>query len=225
MEEDFQKANPRTIHYSINILPSWNTECMAKFRFWRIDSGRSLSVLYVGENRGSFVRTGSSSKIRKLSCDILPICTDKIFFEETKRADGYFQTPPPPIAFELMMVSKSWQHLLGKVYHISITCKQVPSSTTIQWEKDMQSKISTHEWLRTNQFNATFSLNVNIRESRYKILQRWYLTPARMYKIFTDYEDKCWRCGTKGGTYIGMWWLCPSIKKFCFLVYKEVKLT
>lgn len=47
-------------------------------------------------------------------------------------------------------------------------------------ESTVDLTLSSQDWSRINQFNVTFSLNVGIRESRYKILQRWYLTPVRI---------------------------------------------
>lgn len=64
-------------------------------------------------------------------------------------------------------------------------------------------------------YNSNFSLNVSIRESRFKILHRRYLTLLKIAKMSPGGDDKCWRCMVKQGTYIHMWWFCPVIMLFC----------
>lgn len=51
-------------------------------------------------------------------------------------------------------------------------------------------------------FNQTiFSMTIGLKENRYKLLHRYYLTPSRLAKMFPEVEDKCWlHCGMLGGT-------------------------
>lgn len=96
----------------------------------------------------------------------------------------------PLTAFELILISESQKGLLSNIYQILITSKLVTSSVKLKWDRDLLITLSDQEWLRINWFNCTFSLNVGIREGRYKLLQRWYLTLVRIAKMSFGY-NKC----------------------------------
>lgn len=58
------------------------------------------------------------------------------------------------------------------------------------------------------------SSNVAIQENRFKLCQRWYLTPIRLQKIFNLGGGQCWRCKGSPVGYLHMWWSCLVIQEF-----------
>lgn len=72
------------------------------------------------------------------------------------------------------------------------------------------------QWCNIKWFNIAFSINVSIQENRFKLLQRWYLTPARIF-TFLAYGTghwQCWRFKAPHADYLRMWWSCSEIVKF-----------
>lgn len=95
-----------------------------------------------------------------------------------------------------------------------------------QWEKDLKYKMSQEEWLKFMVFNSKFSLNVGIKENRFKILQRWHLMPVRIAKTMSpSANDLCWKCGEQPGTFMHMWWFCPTVQRFWLQVRRILKCT
>jgi len=60
---------------------------------------------------------------------------------------------------------------------------------------------------------------LHIREARgkfiqYKILNRYYYTPSRLYKMGIGRNDLCWKCQIAKGTLMHALWECPVISAF-----------
>lgn len=75
----------------------------------------------------------------------------------------------------------------------------------VQWEKDLGIYYSDSQWKKLKLFNQTFSKNVGIHESRFKILNRWYRTPGRTVKMYPQSASNCWRCQAEGADFPHIW--------------------
>lgn len=63
--------------------------------------------------------------------------------------------------------------------------------------------------------------NVNIKENIFKIYMMWYLTPARLAKMYGG-NSGCWRCSHNHSGFQHMWWDCPQIKKFWLQIQNQI---
>lgn len=64
-----------------------------------------------------------------------------------------------------------------KIYNIVFSLRIAEKVAKTQWEHGLGEEISVQAWGRTNGFNIKISMNIAIRENRYKIIHLWYMTP------------------------------------------------
>lgn len=98
---------------------------------------------------------------------------------------------------------------LSSLYRILLATTSICNRTQIYWERDLGIVLSVEEW-QVQKFNLNFSTNVAIKEKRYKLINRWYLTPVKLPKI-SEQPDLCWRCRHGGADYFHMWWSCLKL--------------
>lgn len=67
-------------------------------------------------------------------------------------------------------------------------------------------------------FNQPFLVNIAIKESRFKLLDRWYLTPKLLGRMFPYLGDNFWKCNQEDADYLHMWWGCPRVHRFWNMV-------
>lgn len=67
------------------------------------------------------------------------------------------------------------------------------------------------------------SICAKIQETNYKILSRWYRTPALVHKFFPATSDLCWHCLSDKGTLLHIFWSCPRLKHFWRVVREIVQ--
>lgn len=103
----------------------------------------------------------------------------------------------------------------SKWYNI---CPWVKSNTSkslkVIWERDLGCTIDDDTWKSILSNNG-----LHIREARgkfiqYKILNRYYYTPSRLYRMGIGRNDLCWKCQIAKGTLIHALWECPVISAF-----------
>lgn len=70
------------------------------------------------------------------------------------------------------------------------------------------------QWNRIQVFNQVFSLNVAIRENRFKLINTWCYTPKKLARMYPQLGDQCWKCGQEDADYYHMWWSCPKVFPF-----------
>lgn len=79
------------------------------------------------------------------------------------------------------------------------------------WEKDLDCIIEDDVW-----DSILSNCGLYIREARgkfiqYKILNRYYYTPSRLYKMGISRNDLCWKCQKTQGTLIHALWECSLV--------------
>lgn len=87
-----------------------------------------------------------------------------------------------------------------------------------RWENDLGDGVSEGKWYRIKNFSWSFSQNVGIQESRFKLLSRWYLTLDKLAKMYPQMKGECWRCHGRGADFLHVWWSCDKVVKF----WKEI---
>lgn len=63
------------------------------------------------------------------------------------------------------------------------------------------------KWARTDKYIMDMSANIEIRQSFYKVISRWYMTPR---KLVGDVGDMLY-----------IWWSCPHLKKYWLKIHLE----
>lgn len=66
-------------------------------------------------------------------------------------------------------------------------------------------------------------MNIAMRENRYKVLHRGYLTPFQLLKMYPNGNRACWKCGCQNASFMHMWWECKKVKRFGQTVQMEME--
>lgn len=111
---------------------------------------------------------------------------------------------------------------LSKLYRLLIENFTSDKIMRERWKKDIHERIGEKDWQLSNRYIMNVSDNIAIRESYFKIRNRWYLTPSRMHKMSADNSPICWHCKTHKGTMIYVWWSCLKIRLFWKQIVNEI---
>lgn len=68
-----------------------------------------------------------------------------------------------------------------------------------QWEKDPQLKLKPAEHAKMLLLSYKSSISNKYQELGYKLITRWYQTPARLHAVYLSTPVTCWRCGDSPG--------------------------
>ena len=98
------------------------------------------------------------------------------------------------------------------------------SSERSHWNSAVGSEIDEENWDRIHLYIHKGSLNVSIQENGYKLKTRWYKTPDLLHKFSPSVSDQCWRCGKERGTFLHIWWECPTLQPFWHKVHDVTKM-
>ena len=91
---------------------------------------------------------------------------------------------------------------------------QTKTLNMIKWEKDLSQTFTWEEWQKAIHINSSSSACVEHWENAQKILNRWYLTPYRLSKIFPSSSPICWRCESHTGNLLHTLWDCKTLSSF-----------
>lgn len=114
--------------------------------------------------------------------------------------------------------------LLSRIYRFLLVMNPVQDRMRIFWAHDLGVQITPQDWVRIVQFNQSFSVNVGIKDNRYKLLNRWYYTPSKLAEMYENTSDVCWRCGNRGANFWHVWWQCSSTKRFLKQTHGKLKV-
>lgn len=92
------------------------------------------------------------------------------------------------------------RHIISTLYNSLFEGKTDFSNSACQaWEKDLDINVSQSDWEMIYTYAHKGSLNVATQECGFKIITRWYRTPALLHKISSQKSSKCWRCNHEEG--------------------------
>lgn len=83
-----------------------------------------------------------------------------------------------------------------------------------QWERDLSISFTDHQMDRMLFFAYKTSICSRYQEIGYKCLTRWHHTPAKLHKMYPACSPTCWRCGGEIGSYLHIFWSCPTLQSF-----------
>lgn len=96
---------------------------------------------------------------------------------------------------------------------------------TTKWSAEVGIDISEADWSKAFLFTSKTSISSYMQEKNYKVLSRWYRVPTTLRMMFPANSDTCWRCNSKKGTYLHIWWECDRLLPFwtqIFHIYSEI---
>lgn len=83
-----------------------------------------------------------------------------------------------------------------------------------KWSHILQRPISLGEWGKIWDSTSKVSRCVAQRETAYKILMSWYMTPDFLLARKLTSSGQCWRCGLSLGTHYHIFWECAALIPF-----------
>uniref|UniRef100_A0A670HV34 Reverse transcriptase domain-containing protein n=1 Tax=Podarcis muralis TaxID=64176 RepID=A0A670HV34_PODMU len=116
--------------------------------------------------------------------------------------------------------------LLSKMYNILLewdTKDEEIKGVMTRWAMDLGYNIEYDRWSELWSSGMKFTACVSLRENLEKMMYRWYITPAKLGKMYKTSHKNCWKCRTKEGNFFHMWWTCEEMKKYWELIYNEMK--
>ena len=84
----------------------------------------------------------------------------------------------------------------------------------IPWERDLEVTISDGDWVRILRNCKKMSRELRTRLIQFKIVNRIYWTPSRLFRVGLSDSPKCWRCQDGDGTLVHMLWSCPKVQDY-----------
>lgn len=124
-------------------------------------------------------------------------------------------TPLEKYLIELQTGDKEKQ-IISKLYNILLSMNQNDSSQIRgRWEAEANMDISRDDWHDVCT-EAHMVTNSNTwREFKWKIITRYFKTPAIVSKMGPQYPSSCWRnCGAHIANHTLIFWLCPKLSVF-----------
>lgn len=59
--------------------------------------------------------------------------------------------------------------------------------------------------------------------THFKLQHQWYRTPVKLVQMKALVEERCWRCGRLGGSFLHMWWDCVVLHPFWLILHHEIE--
>lgn len=107
------------------------------------------------------------------------------------------------------------------LHYISVTCPSV-----------LQNPIYGHLGERqrdAERWRASYSRifkgirNISLIESNLKVMTRWYLTQAKLAKMYPTTDPRCFRGCQLTGSMAHIWWECPWIRSFWSRIFSLIQ--
>ena len=88
------------------------------------------------------------------------------------------------------------------------------NTNMLKWEKDLDQIFSPTQWIKAFQTISKSSSCIEHWDNAQKIINRWYLTPYKLSKIYPTASDICWKCNEQTGNLLHTLWSCKTLKSF-----------
>ena len=84
----------------------------------------------------------------------------------------------------------------------------------IKWEKDLKQEFTWDQWKKAFYIASKSSACIEHWDNAQKIINRWYLTPYKLAKIYPSTSNECWRCNDQIGNLLHILWSCKNLHSF-----------
>lgn len=90
------------------------------------------------------------------------------------------------------------------------------------WERDLEVTYTDDEWKDVINNLKNLARDIRTRLVQFKIINRMYWTPTKLFKAKLSANPTCWKC-TEDGTLIHMLWGCPKVQQFWTAVHECIE--
>ena len=97
-----------------------------------------------------------------------------------------------------------------------------PSSVKRIWEADLNQSFTDSEWMMILRNSKKMSRELRTRLVQFKIINRVYWTPTRLFRAGLRESPFCWRCGEDTGTLIHVLWECPRVQTLWCAIHENI---
>ena len=130
---------------------------------------------------------------------------------------GSPSTPPPSnntLAYILNIFGEG--HEASQYYSFLLEYSNIKTASALRrtWEVDLGTSYTEGEWDRLLRNCRKMSRELRTRLIQFKILNRVYWTPSRLFKVKLRDCSTCWKCQEEEGTLMHMLWDCPLIRDY-----------
>ncbi|XP_062829932.1 delta-sarcoglycan isoform X1 [Anolis carolinensis] len=119
---------------------------------------------------------------------------------------------------------KSEKKLITVIYNRllewSTETEQITNSMT-KWARNIGRPIQIHEWEEIWLRKIKYTYASDLEENYLKMLHCWYMTPAKLRRMYQNMDYKCWKCKTNEGTFFHLWWTCKKTADFWKIIHAE----
>lgn len=80
------------------------------------------------------------------------------------------------------------------------------------WQRDLGHEIEHDKWIKIVAECGRYMREARRKLTQYKVLQRFYYTPSRLYTMKLSNDYLCWKCRTEKGTFFHCIWECVLLR-------------
>ena len=91
------------------------------------------------------------------------------------------------------------------------------------WERDLGVSISDEEWDGILGNGRKLSRELRTRLIQFKIINRIYWTPSRLFRIGLNENSNCWKCQDVDGSLFHMLWGCTNVQRYWSSIKDKLK--
>lgn len=122
-----------------------------------------------------------------------------------------------------MLRTPSPKQLITRLY----TCMQTDAPLTRsrareKWDRELTTTLTDEPWEFCCAQMTKLTPNYILRLIHFKFIHRSYRTPINLYKMGLRPDDKCWRCGAEGASFLHMAWECPVVWEYWQLIFHSI---
>lgn len=135
------------------------------------------------------------------------------------------ETPPQQSDLLLQTTKVMGMGPEASIYYAMIFEQKIKPSYALKsiWSTDLNINITDKEWDKIYENITKVSRDIKIRLIQFKILNRFYWTTSRMFRLRLRDKSDCWKCCTSEGTLTHLLWDCPLIKNYWLKVHDCIK--
>lgn len=86
----------------------------------------------------------------------------------------------------------------------------------------MNLTLDDREWDMICKNVKTLSRDARVRLIQFKIINHFYWTPSRLYRLGLKATSNCWRCKSGEGHLVYVLWSCDKVQQFWTWIYDNI---
>ncbi|KAJ0061406.1 hypothetical protein NL108_018634 [Boleophthalmus pectinirostris] len=133
-------------------------------------------------------------------------------------------SPPQQSTLLSQIIKKMGLGHEASFYYSHIFQHKHPMLYTLKtiWSSDLNINLTDEDWNKICENTNKLSRDVKIKLINFKILNRFYWTPSRLFRLKLKDSENCWKCQAKG-TLKHLLWECPLIQNYWRKIHGCIK--